>query len=134
MKNGEAYHKAIHTSDEHIAKLRLLIEEIKTNPDAYIEELNVDKAAGKIRRAVFIKGEMKRDSGFVELNKEFEHTTPDGRNVKSKIILEGDNKLVCHEKGPNFEATVVLEWNGADEINATLTAGSVVATEKYKRV
>lgn len=134
MTNGEAYHKAIHTSEEHLAKLKTLVSEIKTNPDTYIEELTVDKAAGKVRRVVFIRGEMKRDSGLVDLNKEFEHKIPDGRTVKSKIVLEGDNKLVCHEKGPDFEATVVLDWNGADEINATLTSGGVVATEKYKRV
>jgi len=134
MTNGEAYQKAIHTPEEHLAKLRLLVAEIKSNPDAYVEELVVDKEAKKVRRVVYIKGEMKKDSGLVELNKEFEHKIPDGRTVKSKIVLEGDHKLVCTEKGPDFEATVVLDWNGADEINATLTSGGVVATEKYKRV
>jgi len=132
MQNAEAYHKAIHTPEEHIAKLRLIVSEVKTNPDAYIEELTVDKDAGKVRRAVFIKGEKKVDSGLMDLNKEFEHRTVDGRNIKAKIVLEAEGKLVCYEKGPDFEATVVLLLNG-DELTATHTSGGITAVEKYKR-
>jgi len=132
MQNAEAYYKAIHYSDEHIAKVKALVAEIKTNPDAYIEELTIDKAAGKVKRTVFIKGEKKRDSGLVDVNKEFDHEIPDGRKVKSKITLEGDQKLICHEKGPDFEATITLTYCG-DELTATLTSGGVTSTEKYHR-
>jgi len=133
VQNAEAYHKAIHTPEEFCAKLRALATEVKTNPDAYIEELTVDKAAGKAQRTVYIKGEKKRDSGLVDLNKEFEHKTPDGRTIKMKIVLEAEGKLVCYEKGANFEATVVLLLNG-DELTATHTAGGVTAVEKFHRV
>jgi len=133
VQNGKEYHKAIHTTDEFCAKLKVIHAEIKTNPDAYIEELTVDKAAGKVRRVVYIKGEMKRDTGLIDLGHEHEICTPDGRKVKVKATVEGDNKLIVHEKGPDYESTIILTLHG-DEITATLTSGGVVCTEHYKRV
>jgi hypothetical protein len=133
IENAEAYHTAIHTPEEYKAKLRLLYGELKTHPEAYIEELTVDKAAGKVQRVVFIKGEKKRDSGLIDLNQEIEHKAPDGRTVKGRISLEGENKLLIHEKGDGFETNIVLVLNG-DELTATMTAGGVVCTEKYKRI
>jgi len=134
IENAEAYHKAIHTPEEFLARLRVLHGELKTNPDIYVEELTVDKAAGKVHRVVYIRGEKKRDSGLVNLNEEVEHDTADGRTVKVKITLEGDKKLIMHEKGADFEAVIVLELHGEDEITATLTSGGVTCTEKYKRI
>jgi len=133
VEGGEAYHTAIHTPEAFREKLRLLHAELKVNPDCYIEELTVDKAEGIIHRIVYIKGEKKRDSGRVKLNHEFEHTIPDGRLVKAKITLEGDDKLICVEKGPDFEAHGTLHLHG-DEITATQTSGGVTCTEKFKRV
>jgi len=133
VQNAEAYYKAIHASEDHIAKLRVAFNELKANPDAYIEELTVDKEAQKGRRVVYIKGEKKRDSGLVDLNKEFEHDALDGRKIKGRFVLESDGKLVIHEKGPDFEATVTFVLNG-DEITATHSSGGVSAIEKFKRV
>jgi len=133
LQNSEAFHKAIHTPEEYLVKLRAAVAEIKANPDAYIEELTVDKAAGKVRRAVYLRGEMKRDSGLVDLNKEFEHHCADGRVVKGKIVLESETKLVCYEKGENFEGTATLELHG-DELTVTHKCGDVCSVEKFKRV
>jgi hypothetical protein len=135
IENAEAYHKAIHTPEEFLAKLRVLYAELQqgSSPDLYVEELTVDKAAGKVRRVVFIRGEQKRDSGLVSLNEEAEHSRMDGRVVKVKISLEGDDKLVLHEKGADFEATIELHLHG-DELHVTLTSGAVVCKEKYKRL
>jgi len=133
VENAEAYQKAIHTPEEFLAKLRALHAELATHPDLYIEELTVDKAAGKVHRVVYIRGEKKRDSGLVSLNEEVEHSIPDGRIVKVRATLEGEDKLVIHEKGADFEATITLHLHG-DELHATLTSGGVVCKETYKRV
>jgi len=133
VENGEAYHAAIHTPEEYKVKLRLLHAELKTHPDAYIEELIVDKAAGKIHRIVYIKGEKKRDSGLVPLNAEIEHKAPDGRLVKARAVLEGDDKLVIVEKGADFEAHIVITLHG-DQLKVTQSAHGVTCVEKYHRV
>jgi len=133
VENAEAFYKAIKSPPEFLEKLRVLHAELATNPTAYVEELTVDKAAGKARRVVFIHGEKKRDSGLVNLNEEFEHGLADGRTVKAKVTIEGDDKLIFHEKGADFEAHVVLVLHG-DEITATLKSGDVTSVEKYKRV
>jgi hypothetical protein len=133
VENAEAFHKAIHTQEDFLAKLRAIYAEIDSHPDVYIEELTVDKAAGKVHRVGYIRGEKKRDSGPVNLNEEVDHTLFDGRVVKAKATLEGEDKLVIHEKGANYEATITLHLHG-DELHVTLTSGGVTAHEKFKRV
>jgi len=133
VQNAEAYHKKINTPPEFLARLKALHAEIQTNPSVYEEEITIDKPAGKIHRVVFIRGEKKRDSGLVNLNEDFEHDTADGRNIKGRVTIEGDNKLVFKEKGPDFEATVTLEMNG-DNLTATLQSGDVVCVEKFRKV
>jgi len=131
-ENLVAFHEAIHTSAEYADVLRRVGEGVKANPGAYVEELTVDKAAGKVQRAVFILGDKKKDSGMVDIGKEVDQETPDGRKVKNKITLEGDNKIVMQEKGSDFEATITLTVSG-DELTVKNTSGSVTATMKYKR-
>jgi hypothetical protein len=74
------------TSEELKAKLRLLVAEVKADPNAYIEEIFVDKAAGLARRTVWIKGEKKRE-GELHFGKEHEHKTLDGRVVKVSLSI-----------------------------------------------
>jgi len=133
VENLEAFHNAINTPDAHKNVLRAIAEGLKTNPGGYAEELTVDKAAGKVQRAVYILGEKKRDSGLLDLGKETEHQAVDGRLVKSRIELESDNKIVMHEKGADFEATLTLTVAG-DEMTVTMTGGGVTAVTKYKKV
>jgi len=133
VQNAEAYHKKINTPPEFYARLQALHAEIQTNPSAYVEDITIDKPNGKFHRVVYIKGEKKRDSGLMNLEEEFEHDIADGRVIKGKVHLEGDNKLIFHEKGPDFEATVTLEMHG-DDLTATLQSGDVVCVEKFKKV
>jgi len=133
VENAEAFQKKIKTNPEFWEKLKAIYAELPTNPDAYIEEITVDKAAGTVHRVVFIKGDKKRDSGVVKVNEEFEHTSADGRKLKGKITFEGENTLVFHDKGPEFEATITLVLNG-DDLTATLKCEDVVSVEKFKRV
>jgi len=132
VENLEAYHTAIHTTDAYKEQLRRVAEGVKTNPNAYVEEITVDKAAGKVQRVVFILGEKKKDSGLIDIGKESEHPGADGRLVKGKITLAGDNKIVINEKGPDFEAIVTIAVSG-DDLTITNTSGSTTATLKYKR-
>jgi len=133
VENAEAYLKKINSSPEFIAKLKALHAEVKTNPSAYEEEIIIDKPAGKVHRMVFIKGEKKRDSGLINLDEEFEHDIADGRVIKGKVTIEGDNKLIFHEKGPDFTATVTLLMQG-DSLTATLQSGDVVCVEKFRKI
>jgi len=133
VHNAEAFYKQIKSPQEHIEKLRTLHGELATNPQAYIEEVTIDKEAGKARRVVFIRGEQKRDSGLINLNEEYEHPTADGRTAKSRAVLEGDKTLIFHEKSADFEATFTLAMTG-DELTVTLKSGDVVAIEKFKKV
>jgi len=133
VENLEAYHTAIHTPDAYKEQLRKVAEGVKTNPNAYVEELTVDKAAGTVHRVVYILGEKKKDSGALPIGVDTEHPAADGRSVKGKITLESDNKIVIHEKGPDFEATQTFTVSG-DELTVTNSSGAITATLKYKRV
>jgi hypothetical protein len=59
-----------------------LAEAIKSNPDVYIEEIKVDKAAGVLHRTVLINGEARKDSGDVKLGVEHDGHSGDGRAAK----------------------------------------------------
>jgi len=85
-----------------------------------------------VHLVVFILGEKKRDSGPIDIGKDTEQLGPDGRLVKGKITLTGDNKIVINEKGPDFEAVVTFTVSG-DDLTVTNTSGSTTATLKYKR-
>ena len=74
------------TSEEVKGKIKLLVAEVKADPNAYIEEIFVDKAAGVARRTVWLKGEKKRE-GELSFGKEHEHTTLDGRVVKVSLSI-----------------------------------------------
>jgi len=133
VENAEAYHKKINTPPAFVARLKAIHAEIQNDPSVYEEEITIDKAAGKIHRVVFIHGEKKRDSGLINLNEEFEHDIADGRMIKGKVSIEGDNKLIFQENGPDFSATITLEMNG-DSLTATAVSGDVVCVEKFKKI
>jgi len=132
VDNLGAFHNATNTPDAQKNMLRALAEGLKTNPGAYVEELKVDKAAGKFQRIVYIMGEKKLDSGLIDLGKDNAQPADDGRPAKGKVTLEGDNKLVIHQKGADFDATYTFAVSG-DELTATLVGGGVTAVSKYKK-
>jgi len=132
-ENLIAFHNAINTPDAHKEILKKIGEGVQASPGAYVEELFVDKAAGKVQRSVYILGDKKKDSGLIDLGKETDHPAADGRPVKGTITLESDNKIVMKEKGPDFEATFTLTVAG-DELTVTHCGGGVTAQTKYKKV
>jgi len=133
FENAEAYYKKINTPPEFLAKLMAIYAELHSNPSEYQEEITLDKAAGKFHRVVYIHGEVKRDSGLLNVDEEFEHSAPDGRVTKGKVTLEGDNKVIFNEHGHDFTSTVTVEIHG-DILTATLQSGDVVCVEKFKKV
>lgn len=66
-----------------------------------------------------------------ELNKEFDETTLDDRNVKSVMKLEG-NKLI-QEQGGEKPSTIIREFTEND-MTATMKVADVVCTRHYKAV
>jgi len=125
--------RLLKTPDAFKEILQRIAEGVKADPTAYVEEIKVDKAAGKVQRAVYILGDLKRDSGLIDIGKETEHPSADGRMVKGKITLENDNTIVMHEKCADFEATITLTVSG-DELTVKQSAAGVNAQTKYKRI
>jgi hypothetical protein len=130
-ENVEAYQTAIKTPEEAKAKLKAIVAEVKADPNAYIEELFVDPAAGVARRTVWLKGEKKRENEL-SFGKEHDAKTLDGRPIKVKATLDSDNKLTVIEKGADFESIVTFEVSG-NEFTVTQVSGGVKATEKFVR-
>lgn len=130
-ENLEAMLIAIKSSAEYIAKLRQVAAAIKTNPEAYVKELTVDKAAGTVRRVVYINGEKKNDD-TVPIGKDHSGKDSDGRQVTVHVTVESDTKLVTIDKGDGFELKSVVVVTG-NEAAVTIVGNGVTATQKYKR-
>jgi hypothetical protein len=131
-ENFEALQNAIKASAEHIAKLKKIAEAVKVNPEAYIEEITVDKAAGTIKRAVYVGGEKKREAE-APLGKDTKGEATDGRAVTLHVTLESDTKIVRVEKGDGFETLTTIEVHG-NELTATIVGGGVTSVEKFKKL
>lgn len=65
-----------------------------------------------------------------ELGKEFEEETLDGRQVKSVMTLENDNKLI-HKQGGEPASEIIREFT-ARQMVATMKVGDVVCTRTYE--
>jgi len=133
VENAEAYYTAIHSPEAYKEQLKQLAAAVQQNPEAYIEELTVDSAAGNFRRIVYILGEKNRDTGLLSFDTEYEHLHADGRVIKTKTVLESPNKIVVHEKGEDFQSVITIELNG-DEMIARDTSSGVTSTEKFARM
>jgi hypothetical protein len=132
VKNGQAFYDAIKSPEEHKEKLKKLGEAVKADPNAYYEQLTVDKASGTIQRVVFINGEKKKDSGVVKVGTEIDHQSADGRPVKAKITIDSDTKITRVENGDGFSTVTVIELSG-DTMTATMTGSGVTCTMTYQR-
>lgn len=65
-----------------------------------------------------------------ELGKEFEEETVDGRQVKSVITMDGENKLI-HEQGGEKPSTIIREFT--DKLmTATMKVEGVTAVRVYE--
>jgi len=134
VENGDAYLAATHTPPELQEKMKKLMENLKTNPEALVEEVHVDKAAGTTSVKIFINGELKHDM-TLELNKEVDHTGLDKRPAKITITLPTDKKMVIIKKTANFETTITYTLSSdGKEVTTTRTSGGVTSTEKYVKL
>lgn len=65
-----------------------------------------------------------------QLGKEFDEETLDGRQVKSVITLENDNKLI-QKQGGEKPSEIIREFD-ANKMVATMTVDDVVCTRTYE--
>jgi len=130
-ENATAYFEAIHSPEEHKAKLRQLGEAVKKDSNTYIEELKVD--ATTFHRQAFVNGEKKKDSGDVAFGVEHDAKIGDGRPAKIKVVLDSPTKITRTEVGDGFSTTTTFEVIG-DTLIVKMTTGSVTATETFKKV
>jgi len=115
------------------------------NFDAYMQAVGVNAAMAKLgsvtkpTMTISIDGDtwnMKSETLFknnkmqFQLGVEFDETTPDDRQMKTTITLEG-NKLIQDQKG-EIPSVITREVNG-DKMTVLCKAGDVVATRHYVR-
>jgi len=132
-ENADAFFAAVRAGEEFLQLLKSVHAEVKeSNPDAYIEEFQVDKAANTVQRIVYVRGEKKRDSGTIPFGVEVDGRCH-GKQAKITVTMESDTKIIRHEKGEDFASTSTIEVKDSD-MTLTLTCGGITATEKYKRV
>jgi len=132
--NVEAYLTAIHATAEQRAKTEHLITSMKTNPEAFVEEVHVDKAGGTVQVKIFINGELKHEMNL-QLNKEVDNTGLDHLPAKVTITLPSDTKMVITKKTATFEAAIVYNLStSGTEATTTRTSGGVTSTEKYRKL
>ena len=67
-----------------------------------------------------------------KLGEEFDETTADGRDVKSVMTAEGDNKFIHKQKGEK-PTTIVREFKDK-EMTAVMTINDIVCNRVYKLV
>lgn len=65
-----------------------------------------------------------------ELGKEFDEETLDGRQVKSVMTLENDNKLI-HKQGGEPASEIIREFTDKQMV-ATMKVADVVCTRTYE--
>ena len=68
-----------------------------------------------------------------KIGEAFDHETPDGRKVKSTIMLEGEDTLMEDQEGGGKSIKIVREFSPA-ELKMTMTLDSVVCTRIFKLV
>lgn len=64
-----------------------------------------------------------------ELGKEFDEVTLDGRNVKSKMTLEGN--VLTQQQGGDPPSTIIREF-GDKEMTTTLKVKDITSVRKYR--
>lgn len=133
VQGGVAYYTAIKSPAEYTEKLKKVHEVAKADPNAYIEEIVLDKAAGTIQRIVYLSGAKVRDSGVAKLGVELDAKSTDGRPAKVKIELESDTKLVRYENGDGFSIVTTFEIAG-DVLTLTANGNGATLVSKLKRV
>lgn len=134
VENLEAYLNATQSPEEFKTKMMTLPEELTKTPNAFVEEIHMDKDAGTIQMVVFIKGEKKYDSGHITIGEETEQKGVDGRLAKITVHCESDTKLTMQKTGTNFHANIIVTLTSGSEMTTRMTCNGVTSTETYKRM
>jgi hypothetical protein len=79
--------------EEYKQKLQKLAEAVKSDPNVYIEEITVNKAARTLKRVVLINGEVRKDSGELKEGQEVDGHSIDGRPAKVHSRLISNNSI-----------------------------------------
>lgn len=131
-ENFENYIEAIGVTGENREKaLKLLLS---TGDGGLVENYVIDSTKNTIKRSVFHGGNLFKESPAISLNTEVEGPALDDRIIKLKTTVDGLNRLTRHEKGSNYESTVVYEVNGNDLVVTLKTDNGVKSVRKYKKV
>jgi hypothetical protein len=131
-QNFEAYIDAIGVTSENREKALKLLQ--TTGDGGLVEKYEVDLAANTVKRYIYFDGKLFKESPAVPLNKEVEGTALDDRIIKVSVTTEGTNRLIRHETGSNYTATVTSEVHGSDLTVTLTTGGGVTSVRKYKKV
>jgi len=132
--NTEAYMTATHAPVALKTKMTTLMATLKTNPEAMIEEINVNKAKGTMHLTILMTGETKSDL-TLEMNKDVEHTGMDGIPAMVKLAMINDGKIVVHKKTSTFETEIVYSMSTCgNEMTVTMTCGGVTSMNKFVKM
>jgi hypothetical protein len=124
----EEYMKAIGVTDDNRAKALSLMT--KTGPGGYVEVFEVTGTT--IKRTITIGGQEQSASPAVPFGKEVDGQSLDGRPIKVTLTIDGPNKLIRNEVGPNYKSTITTVADG-DKRTTTLESGGVKATRTFKK-
>jgi hypothetical protein len=132
--NVEAYLTATHTPATVKTKMMDIVTTIKTNPEAIVEEINVNKARGMVHMKLFVNGEVMHDT-TLEMNKEIDFTGMDEIPSKVMLTMMNDAKMMVRKKTTTAETNMVynLDTTGT-EMTLTMTCGGVTCMNKFKKV
>jgi hypothetical protein len=132
-ENSEAFMTATHTPAAVKTKMMGIVTSLKTNPEAIVEEMNVNKARGTFHMKLFVNGEVKHDL-TLEMNKEIDFTGMDEIPAKMMLTMMNDSKMMIHRKTTAAETDIVYNLGtSGTEMTLTMTCGGVTCTNKFKK-
>jgi len=132
--NAEAFVTATHYPAAVKTKMMGIVTMLKSNPEAMVEEITVNKARGMVHTKVIMTGEVMHDV-TLEMNKEIDYTGMDEMPAKAMLTMMNDAKLMVHKKTTTTETDIVYTLGtSGTEMTLTMTCGSVTCTYKFKKL
>jgi len=132
--NVEAFMTATHTPAAAKTKMMDILTTIKTNPEAIVEEMNVNKARGTFHTKLIVNGGVMHDV-TLEMNKEIDYTGPDEIPAKGMLTMMNDAKMMVHKKTTTMETDMVYNLSTCGtELTLTMTCGGVTCIYKFKKL
>lgn len=133
-ENSEAFLTATHAPASVKTKMMGIVTTLKTNPEAIVEEMNVNKTRGMVHMKLVMTGEVMHDV-TLEMNKEVDFTGMDEIPAKVMLTMMNDTKMMVHKKTTMAETDMVYNLGtSGTEMTLTLTSGGVTCMNKFKKV